>query len=160
MAHPALAKRVCRRNRCSVSDSASREWRGLAAGLPGCHFGCPAPDADVVQALLGEFGKRWLKAADPAAVYGHGTLRLHSGESHEGYFRDGLRAGPGLWQSLESGMTRRPFCADGGGAPTDGGGDGDGGGGGDGGEDGGDGQSIRMAKQYSPRMTKHLNSTN
>ena len=32
-------------------------------------------------------------------VYGFGILSATSGESYEGYFRDGMQAGPGVWLS-------------------------------------------------------------
>ena len=67
----------------------------------------PAAEA-VVRGALDELGKRWLHLAEATeAAYGYGKLRLRSGESHDGYFRDGMRTGPGLWQRRRAGAPPR-----------------------------------------------------
>ena len=64
-----------------------------------------------MRGALDELGKRWLRlverglhqAEEREAAYGYGKLRLRRGESHDGYFRDGMRTGPGLWQRRRAG---------------------------------------------------------
>jgi hypothetical protein len=88
----------------------------------------PAAEA-VVRGALDELGKRWLHLAEATeAAYGYGKLRLRSGESHDGYFRDGMRTGPGLWQRRRAGAPPRRAGAT---TPT---------GGEAGGEEGGEGE--------------------
>uniref|UniRef100_A0A7S3ACP1 MORN repeat-containing protein 5 n=1 Tax=Haptolina ericina TaxID=156174 RepID=A0A7S3ACP1_9EUKA len=58
------------------------------------------PPAATLSAALAELRGAWLKLYDSATVHGYGTLRLPSGEVYEGYFRDNLCTGPGLWLHL------------------------------------------------------------
>ena len=81
-------------------------WASLLLGGRAKHA-LPAAEA-VVRGALDELGKRWLHLAEATeAAYGYGKLRLRSGESHDGYFRDGMRTGPGLWQRRRAGAPPR-----------------------------------------------------
>ena len=81
-------------------------WASLLLGGRAKHA-LPAAEA-VVRGALDELGKRWLHLAETTeAAYGYGKLRLRSGESHDGYFRDGMRTGPGLWQRRRAGAPPR-----------------------------------------------------
>ena len=62
------------------------------------------PSAHVIDAALSSFEPLWLKLEEGAPVHGWGDLRLPSGETHAGFFRDDLRTGPGLWQSAVRGQ--------------------------------------------------------
>ena len=60
-----------------------------------------APSAtDVIPSALAELMPRFLKECESTAeVFGYGCLTSIGGEVYEGFFRDGLQTGPGLWLS-------------------------------------------------------------
>ena len=68
------------------------QWRTMLASQA-------SGSEEVTAAALAEFAPRFLKAEDTATLYGLGTLsrRFPDGEVYEGFFRDGLQTGPGIW---------------------------------------------------------------
>ena len=70
-------------------------------GASGTLSSSPAGRASLLASAYDEFRPRFLKEVSDVAVHGYGLLALPSGEVYEGFFRDELRTGPGLWVTAD-----------------------------------------------------------
>jgi hypothetical protein len=72
---------------------------------------------DALNAALAEIVPVFLKEESASSVHGYGQVLSASGEAYEGFFRDGLQTGPGLWLSSSLAMELQAAGGSEGGSP-------------------------------------------